>query len=170
MLKMFGAVLVATGAMIVGLFAGQGLRRDVSRMRRLCLALELMGNEMKLDLPPLRELFEQVGRQVDGEVGELFAGTAVKLSAVSGRPPQTAIKMQLQEMEGTFSREEKQLLLSLCQSLGRYDPEGQQRILEVFLTRINTMVTKGESEMQNKSRAWMTASVCCGLAVVVILL
>lgn len=121
-------------------------------------------------MPPIRELFAQVGRQTGDEVGELFMGTAVKLSAVSGRPPQTAMKMQLQEMEGVFSGEERQLLLSLCQCLGRYDPEGQRRALNVFLSRINTMVTKGETEMQNKSRAWMTASVCCGLAVVVILL
>lgn len=162
--------MVALGSMAVGAFAGLGLRRQVYRLRRMVLALELIRGELELNLPPLRELFELVGRQVEGEVGELFSGTAAKLEAVSGRPPHTAMKMQFQEMSGFFTVEERQLLLSLSLCLGRYDPASQGRTIDVFLGRVNSMLEKGETEMQNKSIAWMTASVCCGLAVVVILL
>lgn len=121
-------------------------------------------------MPPLTELFETVGQRMEGAVGALFGGAAVKMAAVAGRPPQTALKMQLEEMPGVFTAGERSLLLELCGCLGRYDLRGQARALEVFRSRLHTEIVKGEAESQTKSRAWLTASVCGGLAVVVMAL
>lgn len=131
--------------------------------------MELMESEMELNMPPLPELFEGVGKRLGGNVGSLLEETAVKLTAVSGRPPQTAMKMQLEEMPGVFSAQERALLMELCGCLGRYDLRGQARALELFKERFRALCLRMETEEKNKSRAWLTASVCGGLAVVVIL-
>lgn len=125
---------------------------------------------MELNMPPLPDLFEGVGRRMGGSVGQLLEGTAVKLTAVTGRPPQTAMKMQLEEMPGTFPAQERALLLELCGCLGRYDLRGQARALGIFKSRFGALSLRQEAEAKNKSRAWLTASVCGGLAVVVILI
>ena len=125
---------------------------------------------MELNMPPLPELFEGVGRRLGGSVGQLLEGTAVKLMAVSGRPPQTAMKMQMEEMPGTFPAQERALLLELCGCLGRYDLRGQARALNIFKSRFQSLILRQETEARNKGRAWLTASVCGGLAVVVILI
>ena len=132
--------------------------------------MELMESEMELNMLPLPELFEGVGNQLGGTVGQLLKGTAVNMSAVSGRPPQTAMKMQLEEMPGSFSSREKGMLLELCGCLGRYDLRGQARALGIFKSRFGAMLLRHENEAKTKGRAWLTASLCGGLAVVVILI
>ena len=119
---------------------------------------------------PLPELFEGVGKRMDGIVGSLLQGTAIKMSAVSGRPPQTAMKMQLEDMPGVFSAQERAMLLELCGCLGRYDLIGQGRALSIFKSRFGGLILHRENEAKTKGRAWLTASICSGLAVVVILI
>ena len=90
------------------------------------------------------------------------------LAAVTGRPPQTALRMALEQV--TLGREEENLLLELCGCLGRYDLCGQARALELYKTRLDGMIAESENVIHRRSRAWMTASVCSGLALIVMLL
>lgn len=138
-------------------------------MQQLQLAMELMESEMELNMPPMAELFENVGNRIGGAVGQLLEGTALKLTAVPGRPPQTAMKIQLEEMPGIFPLQERTMLLELCGCLGRYDLRGQARALGIFKSRFGAMLLRQENEAKTKGKAWLTASVCGGLAVVVIL-
>lgn len=125
---------------------------------------------MELDMPSMEELFERVGETLGGPAGEFFCGTAEKMAAVTGRPPQTAMKIQLEELPLCISRQESNLLMELSGCLGRYDLSGQARALELYKTRLDGEIAQRESMLRNRARASMTASVCAGLAMIVILL
>ena len=116
------------------------------------------------------ELFEAVGQRVEGELGEFFVGTAVQMTAVKGRPPVTAMKLQLEQQPAFWGKEEENLLLELSTALGRYDPVGQARMLEIYKGRVDALMEELEETRRQKAKAWMTASVCTGLALIVILL
>lgn len=121
-------------------------------------------------MPSMEELFERVGEKLGGPAGELFLGTAEKMAAVTGRPPQTAMKIQLEEAPLGLSRQESGLLMELSGCLGRYDLSGQARALALYKTRLDGEIAQREGALRSRARASMTASVCAGLAMIVILL
>lgn len=121
-------------------------------------------------MPPLAQLYETVGKGIGGQVGAFFAGTGVKMAAVTGRPPQTAMKLQLEEGPLNLSREETAMLMELAGAMGRYDLVGQARLLGLYRQRLDRLIEGLEENQREKRRAWMTASVCSGLLLVLIML
>ncbi len=121
-------------------------------------------------MPSVAELFETVGRQLGGTAGAFFEGTAVEMAAVTGRPPQTAMRLQLEQDPYCFGPEEKTLLLELGGCLGRYDISGQARALKLYRQRLDGMIAEAEEQLHRRAKASMTAAVCAGLALIVILL
>ena len=102
-LKLAGGIFVGVASLMSGWMARQGLSHQLRLLRELRLGLELMGQEMELHMPPMPELFETVGRQIGGEIGELFVGTAVNMASVTGRPLNIALKLQMEGMQLGFS-------------------------------------------------------------------
>ena len=118
----------------------------------------------------LPELFEAAGNQLGGTVGEFFTGTAVQMAAVTGRPLQTAMRFQLEACPLPLSQEETAMLLELAGALGRYDLVGQARALELYKRRMEQQLELLRSQEQQKGRAYAAASVCGGLALILVLL
>ena len=168
-LKLAGGIFVGVASLMSGWMARQGLSRQLHLIRQLRLGLELMGQEMELHMPSMPELFETVGQQLGGEIGELFVGTAVNMASVTG-PLNIALKLQLEEMPLGFSAELRAMLLELSGALGRYDLGGQARTLKLYQDRLDRMILELEGVRQQKAKAWMTASVCSGLALILLLL
>lgn len=121
-------------------------------------------------MPPLSELFESVGKRTGGEIGDFFLGTGIQMAAVTGRPPQTAMKLQLEEYPLALSKEEKAMLMEMGGALGRYDLGGQARALGLYRTRVDRLIETAEATRTQKSKAWMTASVCSGLMLILLML
>lgn len=121
-------------------------------------------------MPPLCELFETVGERIGGEIGEFFLGTGLKMAAVTGRPPQTAMKLQLEERPVCLTREETAMLMEMGGALGRYDLGGQARALDLYRGQLDRLIETAEGNRAQKSRAWMTASVCSGLILILLML
>ena len=125
---------------------------------------------MELAMPTVPELFETVGKQLEAPLGAFLEGTALEMAAVTGRPPQTALRIQLEQQPGLFDREEQALLLEIGGCLGRYDLCGQARALALYKDRLDRMIADAQEDLRRRARASMTASVCAGLALIVILL
>ena len=125
---------------------------------------------MELHLPPLHTLLSTVGGQLGGELGMIFQQAGAQMQAVTGRPPQTALRIALDEQPGALDREEEALLLQLAGSLGRYDLDGQLRAMDLCRQRLEDMTCRAEQTLRQRARASMTASVCAGLALIVMLL
>ena len=54
--------------------------------------------------------------------------------------------------------------------LGRYDLGGQARTLRLYQDRRDRRILELEGVRRQKAKAWMTASVCSGLALILLLL
>lgn len=170
MLKFVGAMFVTAASLLAGWGAGQSLSHRLRLLRQLRLALEVMQGELELNMPPLSELFESVGKRTGGEIGDFFLGTGIQMAAVTGRPPQTAMKLQLEEYPLELSKEEKAMLMEMGGALGRYDLGGQARALGLYRTRVDRLIETAEADRTQKGKAWMTASVCSGLMLILLML
>jgi stage III sporulation protein AB len=80
------------------------------------------------------------------------------------------MKLQLEEQNLNLGDEEKAMLLELGGTLGRYDLEGQARTLELYKRRLDERIEAESQAFRQRSKAWMTASVCTGLMLVVLML
>lgn len=170
MLKFVGAAFVAGASLMVGWAARQGLGTHLALLRQLRLALDVMQSEMELNMPPLAKLFEAVGQSAGGEIGAFFAGTGEKMAMVTGRPPVMAMKLQMEERPLYLPVEEKAMLMELGGVLGRYDLGGQARAIKLYRDRVDRLIEASESVQAQKARAWMTASVCSGLMLILLML
>ena len=119
---------------------------------------------------PVADLFRTVGTRIDGDVGAFFLGCGQKMKEVTGRSPQMAMRLRLEEVPLEINLEEKAMLLELGGALGRYDLMGQARALKLFENRVDRLIDSGETAKAQKSRAWMTASVCSGLMLILMML
>lgn len=170
MMKVLGAACVAAASMMVGLFARQGISRQLSLLRQFRMALEIMQGEMELDMPPLGTLFESVGGRLGGEIGDFFLGTGETMARSAGRSPQMAMRIRLEDHPLPLDREETAMLLELGGALGRYDLMGQARAMNLFRQRLDQRIASLEGTRREKSKAWMTASVCSGLMLILMLI
>ena len=168
--KLAGGVFVAAASLMNGLAARQSLSRRLELLRQLRLGLELLQGEMELHMASLPELFEAVGQRMEGVDGEFFIGSAVLMAAVTGRPLMAAMKLQMEEQPLGLSQQEKNMLLELSGALGRYDLGGQARALGLYKARVERLIEESEAVQRQKARAWMTASVCGGLTLILLLL
>lgn len=170
MMKLLGAGFVTIASLMAGWAARQGLSNRLSLLRQLRLALEIMQGEMELNMPPLSRLFEEVGQRTGGQIGAFFAGTGMKMAEASGRPPVMAMRLQLEEQPIYLTQEEKAMLYELGGALGRYDLGGQARAMHLYRKQVDRRIDEVECTRGQKARAWMTASVCSGLMLILLLL
>ena len=113
MWKALGACLVTLASAMCGWAARQGMHRTLRIRRQLRLALEWMRAEMEIGMPTVAELFETVGKRLDGEVGRFLEGAAFEMAAVSGRSPRTALKIRMEQDPELFGPEERGLILEV---------------------------------------------------------
>ena len=168
MAKLLGACLVGLASLMAGWASRQTMQHHVRLLRQLRLGLELMQGEMEVRMPPVSELFETVGRQVGGTLGAFLTETASEMEAVTGRPPLTAMRLVLERLP--MEKDASDLLLELAGCLGRYDLEGQTRAIGLCKQRADRLIVAAEEMLHRRARSSMTASVCAGLALVILLL
>lgn len=156
--------------MMVGLGARQSISRHLSLLRQFRMALEIMQGEMELDMPAVSALFMNVGRRMEGEIGAFFLGAGESMAQTPGRSPQMAMRIRLEDHPLALDREETAMLLELGGALGRYDLMGQARAMTLFRQRLDQRLAELEGARAQKSRAWMTASVCSGLMLILLLI
>lgn len=170
MMKIFGAGFVTIASFMVGWAARQGISIHLNLLRQLRLALEIMQGEMELNMPPLNRLFETVGQRTQGQIGGFFTTTAIKMTEATGRPPVMAMRLAMEEQPVYFTQEEKAMVYELGGALGRYDLGGQARAIDLYRQRVDRLIEEGENTRRQKAKAWMTASVCSGLMLILLLL
>lgn len=170
MMKLFGAFCVGTASLMIGGMSRQGLNSHIHLLRQIRLALEIMQGEMELNMPHLNRLFETVGERTGGEAGSFFQQVGVKMTQSPGRPPVMAMRLALEEVPLSLNREEKGMLFELGGALGRYDLIGQGRAIGLYKTRLDSLIEAAEGERKQKAKAWMTASVCSGLMLILLML
>jgi len=121
-------------------------------------------------MPPVATLFESVGGRIGGQIGDFFRGAGETMTRSAGRSPQMAMRIWLEDHPLPLDREETAMLLELGGALGRYDLLGQARAMNLFRQRLDQRLALLEGARREKSRAWMTASVCSGLMLILMLI
>ena len=105
------------------------------------------------------------------EIAEFFSRLAALLSSAQTCTVGYACRQALAQTRGlSLSSAARGTILSLFDSLGRYDLEGSVQALDLALSRLREEVKALQNSAAARCRTYLTLGVCTGLAAAVILI
>ena len=165
MLKMIGIVLVVGGSSGYGIARTVQLYRQLRQLRELLAALELLKCELNYTLLPLPELCAVTAGRSHGAVQRFFTFFGQNLTRGRRRAAQEAL-----EQSGlALPNDAAMALLELCESLGRFDLDGGNRLLELTQERMRATLTRTEAEKRPLAKSYAVLGMAAGAALVILI-
>ena len=171
MVRAIGALLLIGGTAFWGLLGAARLSSHAGQLRGMVAALQVMQSEICTRLTPMEEVLRTVCWGTRGGVRCFFENVTAAFSRLEA---ETFSRIWTGAVENTpqlvLSRGEKQALIQLGQSLGRYDARQQREALAYAIGRFESFALRAETERREKARLNAFMGVAAGLFAVVILL
>lgn len=166
---LLGAALVVTGCGGFGFSMAAehlAMERDLQRFLKI---LGFMENQLEYRLTPLPELCRQAGKEAGGRLGRVFSDLARELdwqSAPDAAGCMAAALGKNRDLPGKL----RMCLLSLGQTLGRFDLPGQLQGLEQEKETCQNLLETLRADRGNRLRSYGTLGLCAGAALAILLL
>lgn len=169
MLKLLGATLLAVGGGLMGFRSASLLRDRVRALGELQSGLLLLEQELELNQPPLPQLMEGLELRTQGAATQLFGGCAQALRQLDREPFFAAWSRLVMEQE-KLQQEEKELLIPLGQTLGRYEGAEQSRAVANLRRTLEQVLVRAEEEKSRLGRMYQSLGVAGGIFVAILLM
>lgn len=170
MLRMLGGLLIMAGALWCGVSAVECLRRRARTLVELRASLVWLAEELTFRLTPLPKLLEHLSRDRQGSVGLFYQETLAGL----GRDPEGGLRESWRRamvLQLDFLKEdERQVLVEVGQTLGRYDAQAQAQVLNQAAGRLETIHAQAVEDARRLGRVYTSLSLAAGAALVLVLL
>ena len=145
MLRVLGGALVLLASGSFGITAGVRYYRAARHLQAFCRAIELLRCEINYSLQPLPEVCALVADRDRAAAAALEAARGLQL-------PQDAVMA----------------VLELCSALGRYDLDGENRMLDLTAKRLQAALARCEAEKRPRAKCYAALGLCTGLALLIL--
>ena len=170
-MNIVGAVLIIGATAAVGLSSVWRMSTRVRVLTGLLSAVETMKNEICDCMTPLPELIEQLTREAAPPVDRLFYRVAKEMADIGMERFYFLWKRAVEETgELELTEQERQTLIDLGRSLGRYDTEEQRSAFAYAQRRLEGYQRQAEAERAKQGRVHAVLGIAVGVFVVIILL
>ena len=171
MLSIVGAILIIGATAMLGLSSVWRMSARVRVLTGLIAALETMKSEICDRMTPLPELIEQLTREADPPLDRFFCRVAQEMTAIGQRSFYFIWKTAVEGSEElALTKEERQTLIDLGRSLGRYDTEEQRDAFAYALRRLESHLRRAEEARREQGRIHAVLGIAVGVFVVMVLL
>ena len=171
MLSALGAVLIIGATAALGFSSMWRMGARVKILTGLITALETMKSEVCDRLTPIPELLEQLAREADAPVDRFFQRVAEQMGTIGLRSFYLIWKTAVENSGDLELLEaEKQTLIDLGRSLGRYDTEQQREAFSYAHRRLETYLRRAEEDRAKGGRVHAVLGIAVGVFVVIILM
>lgn len=168
-LKIAGAILVVLASAGFGFCMSAHRRREIRLIRDILRALVYMESELRYKLASLPELFEKTAVITQGTIGKLLNTIARSMEQQADTDISSLVNNALDHCidlpESCYS-----LITQLGKTLGCFGLEGQASELQVLQEQCKQLLEKKTTERDKYVRCYETLGICCGAALVIILL
>ena len=168
MIKWIGAGLILLGAGGFGLGKAAKFYRQMRQLRAFSNALEILKCELNYTLLPLPELCRVTAERSERVCGDVLRDYARLLEQGSSR--KTAASTWMENKALCFPEEAKNSLLDLFSSMGRYDLDGENRLLSRTQLRLEAAIRTGEAEKRPMVKGYAALGLCTGAALAILLM
>lgn len=169
MLKLLGCAFVMAGALWCGAGAVGELRRRAQALEELRAGLVWLEEELAFRLTALPQLLGQLGESRQGEVGRFFQAAAQGLAEDPEGGLRQSWRRAMVRQLPLLRPEERQALLELGQTLGRYDGQTQRQALARCARRLCVFRDEARAEVKRLGKVYAALSLAGGAAVILVL-
>ena len=128
-------------------------------------ALNIFETKIKFTYESVPEIFEQIGNQMEGNIGSVFKESSKKMKDVSAGE---AWIQSIEKTESNLNKEDKEILKKLGKLLGRIDADGQISEIELVSNFLDTQIDIAENERNKNEKMYKTLGGIIGLTLVII--
>ena len=167
MLRVLGGALVLLASGSFGITAGVRYYRAARHLQAFCRAIELLRCEINYSLQPLPEVCALVADRLAGPPAAFFRCFAAQLREPVSRD--RAAAAALEAARGLqLPQDAVMAVLELCSALGRYDLDGENRMLDLTAKRLQAALARCEAEKRPRAKCYAALGLCTGLALLIL--
>lgn len=167
MIKIIGAVLIVGAAGGFGIGKALQFYRQMNQLSQMLAAIEILKCELNYTLRPLASLCRQVAKRTDGAVRDFFECYAKNLDKELPRASAAARAMN-ETKRLILPNDAKMAVLELCSTIGRYDLDGENRLLQVSGHRLRAAIDRFEKEKKPIAKSYAVLGFSTGIALVIL--
>ena len=165
--RWIGAILVIASCGWFGFSTASLYKNEVSLLRHLSSAVEIMECELSYHLTPLPELCRQTGNTAGRTIKRILNNLAAELDKQIIPDVESGMQITL-EKEELLPRSVYKILKSMGSSLGRYDLSGQLRGLEAIRESCQLELRNLDLSREERTRGYQTIGLCAGAALAIL--
>ncbi len=167
MIKWIGAILILCAAGGTGIGKTLHFYRQLRQLNQMLGALEIIKCELNYTLRPLPQLCKHTAERTDGAVSCFFAAYADHIEA--GLPRNKAAEKAIDETPGlSLPNDAMMVVLELCSTIGRYDLDGENRMLQLSAQRLKSAIERFDSEKRPLAKSCGILGVASGIAMIIL--
>lgn len=169
MLRCIGAIMVVGAAGGFGLTKALQYAKQVRLLKDFIAAVEILNCELNYTMLPLSKLFQTTSERLSGSCSHFFAALSSQIEC--GTPRMRAAQTAMNETRGlTLPNDATMAILELCGGLGRYDMDGENRMLRLTGQRLKSALERTESEKKPLAKSYASLGFCSGIALIILML
>lgn len=157
--------MIVIGAGSAGIGKAVRFFREMQQLRDISAALELLKCEMNYTMLPVAKVCRLSAAGVHGGVNSFLLTYA---QALEDNFPRTKAAQKAAE-NLSLPNDAMMAVLELFGSLGRYDLEGENRLLDLTQQRLRTAILRYEKEKKPLAKGYAALGICTGLALAIVL-
>lgn len=166
-IKLLVLSLVFASCLYIGILVSKKYSGRVKELKDMKNALNMLETKIKYTYEALPEIFEEISKQITGEIGQIFRNSAKKMQVKSAGD---AWNESIDLANTNMNIEDKAILKTLGKLLGKTDAEGQISEIKLVSNFLDTQIKVAEQERNKNEKMYKTLGGIVGLTIVIILI
>lgn len=159
--------LVFISSFTIGNLIAKKYKCRVLELKEMKNALNIFETKIKFTYGAIPEIFDDISKQIDGVVGEIFKKATDNMKLVSAGD---AWIDSIDTISMSMNQDDKIILKNLGKLLGKTDIEGQISEIRLVSDFLNTQIDLAECEQKKNEKMYKTLGGIVGITIVIILI
>ena len=166
LIKYFILFLILVSSSLIGKFLSKKYVYRLDELEDIKNALNILKTKMKFTYEPIPEVFEEISKNVDKNIGNIFTLAKEKMKENSAS---NAWELAVDKTECNLKKEDKKIIKNLSKLLGQTDVEGQISQIEITEEFLKGQIKEAEEEKRKNEKLYTRLGTVLGLTIVIIL-
>ena len=166
MMKFIILVIIFILSNIIGKVIAGKYRYRYEELKQMKSAINMFKTKVKFSYEPIPEIFEEISKNYDKNVGQVFENAKIKMNTKSA---EEAWNESIEESQNNMTNEDKQMLMMMSKMLGKSDVEGQISQIDITLEFLEKQLENSFEEKNKNEKLFRKLGTIMGLTLVTIL-
>lgn len=161
----YSFIFLTTSA--IGILKSKKYVYRAEELKEIKSALNIFKTKLKFTYEPIPEIFREIAENLNSNIGSIFKMASKNMELeIAEKAWNAAIELNTLNI----NNEDKNILKSLSNLLGKTDLQGQINQIELTTNFIDEQIIKAEKEREKNEKLFRTLGMTIGLAIVIILM